>query len=74
MKERLNAIILERLNAIIIAGAILLAVVVYCFGTRYQVAGGAGGTYQVNRITGESWWLRGRAYEKVEKLQKSDRP
>ena len=55
----------EHLNAIIIAVAILLAVVIYCFGTRYRiVAAGAGEAsvssgYIVDRITGETWAIGG---------------
>jgi hypothetical protein len=52
----------DLLNTLILAVAILLALVIYCYMTRYQIVGaGAGqnvyGGYQVDRITGETWWL-----------------
>jgi hypothetical protein len=50
----------EHLNAIILAVAILLAGVIYCLGTRYQAVGaGKGVAFQVNRITGSTWYLVG---------------
>jgi hypothetical protein len=61
----------ERLNAIIIAAAILLAVVIYCFWTRYQVLRATrlpdSGlvTVEYDRMTGEAWCL---VYFEEEKL------
>jgi hypothetical protein len=47
----------DHLNSIILAVGILLAVVIYCFGTRYQIVGSEthGMGLQVDRITGETW-------------------
>jgi hypothetical protein len=49
----------EPLNTLILAVAILLAVTIYCFGTRYQIVGTGthGMGLQVDRMTGETWWL-----------------
>jgi hypothetical protein len=62
----------ETTNTIILAVAILLAVVIYCFCTRYQIAGAGAGqanwgqAYQVDRITGETWFLNPTAKEKLQ--------
>ena len=57
----------EHLNTLILAVAIILAVVIYCFGTRYQIAGGGEmGAYEVDRISGETWWLHARGKMKQE--------
>jgi hypothetical protein len=50
-------------NVLILAGAILLAVVLYCYGTRYQIvplnSNYGHNAYVINRITGESWFYHG---------------
>ena len=51
----------DRLNTIILSVAILIAIVIYCFCTRYQIVASGGGDlirgFQVDRMTGETWVL-----------------
>jgi hypothetical protein len=47
----------EMSKAWLTAVVILLALILYCFGTRYQMVptGFYGKAYLVNRVTGEVW-------------------
>jgi hypothetical protein len=54
----------EHLNAIIISAAILLATIIYCFGTRYQVTMARQSDYvavvlEHDRMTGSVWKMEG---------------
>jgi hypothetical protein len=48
--------------------AVILAVIIYCFCTRYQMVGGGGRGvgYMYNRITGACWFLAGKNYFRIE--------
>ena len=61
----------EHLNAIILAVAFLLAVVIYCYSNRYQIVGGGEmAAYEVDRITGETWWHHGQLKMKTSREAK----
>jgi hypothetical protein len=61
---------LDSANVLIIAGAILLAVIIFCFGTRYQIVGTGekdiGVSFRLDRITGKTWVCKGGICRPVE--------
>lgn len=56
-------------NILIIAATVLLAVVIFCFGTRYQMVGAAAehtnDNYIYDRMTGRVWAVNADEYVKV---------
>lgn len=50
----------------LLALAVILAVIIYCFGTRYKMVGtGKGAGYIYNRITGACWLVYGDKYQRI---------
>lgn len=52
----------ETINTIILSVALVLAVIFYCYSTRYQVSGTGTGVpaYLCDRMTGQCWLLAGK--------------
>jgi hypothetical protein len=75
----------ETKNILIIALTILLAVVIYCFGTRYSMIAGAetelSAVYLYDRITGNMWvsrpnwgyWLRVKSLDEIKKWKEEQK-
>lgn len=50
-------------NALLIAAAVLLAVFIFCFCTRYEMMStGKGFAYMYDRITGQTWYYMADEY------------
>jgi hypothetical protein len=48
--------------ALILSLALIFSTILYCFGTRYQMATVEDNAYMYDRITGKSWWYVDRRY------------
>jgi hypothetical protein len=63
----------ETKNILIIAATVLLAVVIFCFGNRYQMVGAATNYiycgFMCDRMTGRAWAVNGDEYVKVTKKE-----